>query len=206
MRGETPQHRPRALLTMFDMNMENMMKDMPDMDMSSASAMTSGWAQAGTPAGDKALDYKELRALVPQKDTRPPGRTLELHLNGNMERYIWTINGKKFDEAEPLALTYGERVRLRFINDSMMAHPMHLHGMFMQLENGQPAAKMPSKHTVIVPPGQTVSVLLTADEPGEWPFHCHLLYHMLSGMMTSAVVGKPGEPPATVEGGHHHAH
>ncbi len=114
-----------------------------------------------------------------------------------MERYIWTLNGKKMQDAEPIRLKYGERVRLNFTNDSMMAHPMHLHGMFVQLENGQPAEKLPNKHTVIVQPGKSYSVLLTADEVGEWSFHCHLLYHMMSGMMTSVVVAKldPGDMP-----------
>src|SRR5690606_13746295 len=90
--------------------------------------------------------------------------------------------------ARPIELNFGERVRLTFINESMMAHPMHLHGMFVQLENGQPAAKIPDKTVVIVPPGDSYSVLLTADEPGEWAFHCHLLNHMSSGMMTKVVV------------------
>ena len=105
-----------------------------------------------------------------------------------MNRYIWTINGEKFPA--PTHLKYGERVRLKFVNDTMMAHPIHLHGMFMQLENGQSMKWLPNKHTVIVPPAQTVSLLLTADEAGEWAFHCHLLLHMASGMMTSVTVDK----------------
>lgn len=190
MKGEIPKTRPRAELTMFDMNMENMMKEMPDMDMSSESANVSGWAKAGTPIGDKALSYSDLRFLGTQKDTREPERTIDVRLNGNMERYIWTLNGKKYEESGPVNLRYGERVRLKFTNETMMAHPMHLHGMFVQLENGQPANKLPNKHTIIVPPGQSYSVLLTADEAGEWAFHCHLLYHMMSGMMTKVVVAK----------------
>lgn len=213
MRGEMPQQRPRALLSMFDMNMENMMKDMPDMDMTSESATVSGWEKRGIPEGHTALSYKDLRYLGTQRDTRKPERTIEVRLGGNMERYIWTLNGKKYEESGPVMLRYGERVRLTFVNDSMMAHPMHLHGMFVQLENGQPAGKLPNKHTVIVPPGQSYSVLLTADEVGEWAFHCHLLFHMMSGMMTTAVVAKldasemPAYTPATNttknEGGHH---
>ena len=147
-----------------------------------------GWANASTPAGHKALQYSDLKSLNPQPDTRPAERELEVRLGGNMERYIWTINGKKFTEVEPLQVKYGERIRLKFINDSMMAHPMHLHGMFMQLENGQSSANMPNKHTLIVPPGKTVTALLTADELGEWAIHCHLLYHMSSGMMSKLVV------------------
>jgi len=114
---------------------------------------------------------------------------------------------------------YGERIRLKFINDSMMAHPMHLHGMFMQLENGQSAANMPNKHTVIVPPGKTVTTLLTADELGEWAIHCHLLYHMSAGMMNKLIVAhvnddqashpssqKMPSKPAAAEGASHAHH
>ena len=147
-----------------------------------------GWANASTPEGDKALQYSDLKSLHPQADTRAAASELVIRLGGTMERYIWTINGKKFSDAEPLKVKYGERIRIKFINDSMMAHPMHLHGMFMQLENGQPAADMPNKHTVIVPPGKTVTALLTADELGEWAIHCHLLYHMSAGMMNKLIV------------------
>jgi FtsP/CotA-like multicopper oxidase with cupredoxin domain len=108
-----------------------------------------------------------------------------------MNRYIWTINGEKFPK--PFHLKYGERVRLKFVNETMMAHPIHLHGMFTQLENGQSMKWLPNKHTVIVPPAQTVSTLLTADEAGEWAFHCHMLLHMASGMMTSVTVDKDGK-------------
>ncbi|MFH4157507.1 multicopper oxidase domain-containing protein [Acinetobacter bereziniae] len=147
-----------------------------------------GWANASTPHGDKALQYSDLKSLTPQPDTREATSELVVRLGGTMERYIWTINGKKFSEAEPLKVKYGERIRIKFINDSMMAHPMHLHGMFMQLENGQPPVDMPNKHTVVVPPGKTVTALLTADELGEWAIHCHLLYHMSAGMMNKLIV------------------
>ncbi|MFW1973586.1 multicopper oxidase domain-containing protein [Acinetobacter bereziniae] len=147
-----------------------------------------GWANASTPQGDKALQYSDLKSLTPQPDTREATSELVVRLGGTMERYVWTINGKKFSEAEPLKVKYGERIRIKFINDSMMAHPMHLHGMFMQLENGQPPVDMPNKHTVVVPPGKTVTALLTADELGEWAIHCHLLYHMTSGMMNKLIV------------------
>jgi len=93
-------------------------------------------------------------------------------------------------DADPLALRYGERVKLTFVNETMMAHPMHLHGMFVQLDNQQPANKLPDKTVVIVPPGKSYSVLLTADEVGEWAFHCHLLFHMNAGMMSKVVVAK----------------
>ncbi|MDX2112789.1 MAG: multicopper oxidase domain-containing protein [Alphaproteobacteria bacterium] len=205
--GDMPKQRDRALLSMADMDMEMMMKDDPDMEMTPAD-MISGWAKTGTPEGQKALSYADLRYAGVQKDQRKPERTIDVRLGGNMERYIWTINEKKFSEAEPIRLKYGERVRLNFTNETMMAHPMHLHGMFVQLENGQPAAKLPNKHTVIVPPGGSYSVLVTADEIGEWAFHCHLLYHMASGMMRQVVVAKldAADMPATetkTSGGHH---
>ncbi|MDI9761041.1 copper resistance system multicopper oxidase [Acinetobacter baumannii] len=167
-----------------------------DMQMTTSNASTQeknsdvvyGWANASTPVGQKALQYSDLQSLNPQPDTRAPEREMEIRLGGNMERYIWTINGKKFNETEPFKVKYGERIRLKFVNDSMMAHPMHLHGMFMQLENGQDPKNMPNKHTVIVPPGKTITTLLTADELGEWAIHCHLLYHMSAGMMNKLIV------------------
>ncbi|EPG9287392.1 copper resistance system multicopper oxidase [Acinetobacter baumannii] len=157
-----------------------------------------GWANASTPAGMKALQYSDLQSLTPQPDTRAPERELVIRLGGNMERYIWTINGKKFSDTTPLQVKYGERIRLKFVNDSMMAHPMHLHGMFMQLENGQQAKNLPNKHTIIVPPGKTVTALLTADALGEWAIHCHLLYHMSTGMMNKLIVAQvnDGQQPA----------
>jgi len=210
MRGEIPAQRPRALLKMGDMGMS----DMGDMVMTPED-MKSGWAKAGTPEGAKALSYADLRYAGIQPDTRQPDRTIDVTLGGNMERYIWTLNGKSMAEAEPIRLKYGERVRLTFTNDTMMAHPMHLHGMFVELENGQPMEKLPNKHTVIIQPGKTYSVLLTANEPGEWSFHCHLLYHMMSGMMTKVVVAKldaadapvdaHGSPQPASNGGHAHA-
>ena len=210
---EMPKSRPRALLTMEDMGMNHDMSSMKDMnhDMSSMKGMNHdmpmnsatvkaasdkndntvfGWANASTPEGNKALQYSDLQSLDPQKDTRAAEREIEIRLGGNMERYIWTINGKKFNEADPLVVKYGERIRLKFVNDSMMAHPMHLHGMFMQLENGQDPSNMPNKHTVIVPPGKTITTLLTADELGEWAIHCHLLYHMSAGMMNKLIVAQ----------------
>ncbi|EMN2537523.1 copper resistance system multicopper oxidase [Acinetobacter baumannii] len=160
-----------------------------------------GWANASTPAGMKALQYSDLQSLTPQPDTRAPERELVIRLGGNMERYIWTINGKKFSDTTPLQVKYGERIRLKFVNDSMMAHPMHLHGMFMQLENGQQAKNLPNKHTIIVPPGKTVTALLTADALGEWAIHCHLLYHMSAGMMNKLIVAQvnDGQQPAQTQ-------
>ncbi len=151
-----------------------------------------GWANAATPIGQKALTYADLKSLQsqPERYSRPAERELVIRLGGTMERYIWTIDGKKFSDPDfkPLTVRYGERIRLKFVNESMMAHPMHLHGMFMQLENGKAPQDMPNKHTVIVPPGKTVTALLTADELGEWAIHCHLLYHMSAGMMSKLIV------------------
>jgi CopA family copper-resistance protein len=149
-----------------------------------------GWASAGTPPGQKALRYEDLKSLVVNTDTRAPTHEIRMVLDGQMHRYNWTLNGRRFDQAEPIRVQYNARVRIRFVNTTMMAHPMHLHGMFVELENGQ-TTRMPRKHVVIVRPGSEASVILTANEPGDWPFHCHLLYHMNAGMMTRFVV----EPP-----------
>jgi len=133
----------------------------------------------------------DLKALKPSGDQREPTQEIQVTLSGIMERYIWTLNGRKFGNEEVFRVVEGDRVRLRFVNDTMMAHPMHLHGMFMELENGE-TERQPRKHVIIVPPGQTVTAALTADEVGEWPFHCHLLYHMAAGMMTRFVVEPKG--------------
>lgn len=178
MKPEIPPMRARAQLTMGDMKMEGMDHSM----------LESGWAQRGTPEGKKALQYSDLISRNPQKDLREPIREIDFRFGGNMYRYVWTINGEKFPK--PFKFKFGERVRLNFINETMMAHPIHLHGMFMQMENGQDKKWMPNKHTVIVPPAKSVSMLLTADEAGEWAFHCHMLYHMATGMMTNIEVRK----------------
>ena len=149
-----------------------------------------GWTSAGTLPGLKALRYEDLKSLIVNKDARPPTQELMVTLDGQMTRYNWTLNGMRFDQAAPIRVKYGERVRIRYMNTTMMAHPMHLHGMFVELENGQ-TNRMPRKHVVVVRPGSTASVILTASEPGDWPFHCHLIFHMNVGMMTRFVV----EPP-----------
>jgi len=129
----------------------------------------------------RVLCYADLEARDPRPDPGPVSREIELHLTGHMERYIWSFNGKKFSEEPFINLTYGERVRIVYINDTMMTHPLHLHGMFVELENGRGDAR-PLKHTVSVAPAERISVLVTADELGDWAFHCHLLYHMDMGM------------------------
>ena len=125
----------------------------------------------------RVLTYADIKNIEQTADPRDPGREIELHLTGNMDRYMWSINGIKFADAEPLGLTYGERVRITLVNDTMMTHPIHLHGMWTELETGEPD-HIPRKHTVIVQPGSKISYLVTANAMGGWAYHCHLLYHM----------------------------
>lgn len=130
----------------------------------------------------KVLVYADLQSLAPREDRREPKREIELHITGNMERYSWSFDGKKYSEAsQPIAFKYGERLRLILVNDTMMEHPIHLHGMWMELENG-PGANQPRKHTVNVKPAERLTVAVTADAPGLWAMHCHLLLHMEMGM------------------------
>jgi CopA family copper-resistance protein len=131
--------------------------------------------------GRKVLTYADIRNLTPTLDRREPEREIQLHLTGNMRRYMWSMNGIRFADAEPLQLKYGERVRIVLVNDTMMTHPIHLHGVWSELETGDPQY-IPRKHTILVQPGSSVSYLVTADAKGKWAYHCHLLYHM-PGMM-----------------------
>jgi CopA family copper-resistance protein len=141
--------------------------------------------------GGKFLSYTDLRAARPLYRNRAASRTIELRLTGNMERYIWSINGVKYEDADPIVLNYGERVRIRFINETMMAHPMHLHGMWSIIDTGQ-GARNPIKHTVSVQPGTTTDIEVEVDAPGQWAFHCHLSYHADGGMFRKVVVrGRP---------------
>ncbi len=137
--------------------------------------------------GRRVLTYADLRARYRGVDPRPPDREIELHLTGNMERFIWGFNGEKFSAAEPIHLRLGERVRFILINDTMMQHPIHLHGLWSELENGQGEFR-PYKHTINVKPGERLSYLISADTPGSWAYHCHLLYHMEAGMFRTVVV------------------
>lgn len=131
--------------------------------------------------GRRVLTYADLRSTFEDPDGRDPARTIELHLTGHMEKFAWSFNGVKFSDAEPLQLTYGERVRLVLVNDTMMSHPIHLHGLWSDLEdeNGQFQVR---KHTIDMPPGSRRSYRVTADALGRWAYHCHLLYHMEMGM------------------------
>jgi CopA family copper-resistance protein len=143
----------------------------------------------------RVLNYRMLSALEPNQDTREPSRLLEIHLTGNMERYMWSFDGRMFSSVDdvPIRFAWNERVRVKLVNNTMMAHPIHLHGMFFELVNGESAMHQPRKNVVVVQPGASAQFDLTANEPGDWAFHCHLLYHMHGGMMqTVTVVGPEG--------------
>ena len=136
----------------------------------------------------RVLTYKDLKSLDPNADTRKPSRELDLHLTANMERYMWSFDGVKFSEGvEPIAFRHNERVRLNLINDTMMPHPIHLHGHFFEVVTGS-SGNHPVKHTVNVLPGGKVSVDLTADALGDWAFHCHMMLHMMTGMFRVVTV------------------
>ncbi|MDD0972115.1 MULTISPECIES: copper resistance system multicopper oxidase [Pseudomonas] len=158
-------------------------KDNPLVDMQ---AMTTA-AKLDDPGlglrnnGRRVLTYADLRSTFEDPDGRDPSRTIELHLTGHMEKFAWSFNGIKFSDAEPLLLKYGERIRLVLVNDTMMTHPIHLHGMWSDLEdeNGDFQVR---KHTIDMPPGTRRSYRVTADALGRWAYHCHLLYHMEMGM------------------------
>lgn len=137
--------------------------------------------------GGKFLSYADLRAQKPLYEHRAAMREIELRLTGNMERYTWSINGVKYKDAEPIKLQYGERVRFKFVNETMMTHPMHLHGMWSILDNGN-GKWNPVKHVISVNPGTTVAMETEVDAPGQWAFHCHLSYHADSGMFRKVVV------------------
>jgi CopA family copper-resistance protein len=131
--------------------------------------------------GRRVLTYADLRSLFDDPDGREPGRTIELHLTGHMERFAWSFDGVKFSDAEPLRFTYGERLRIVLVNDTMMTHPIHLHGMWSDIENDDGQFQV-RKHTVDMPPGTRRSYRVTADALGRWAYHCHLLFHMEAGM------------------------
>ncbi|MES3029810.1 MAG: copper resistance system multicopper oxidase [Pseudomonadota bacterium] len=138
--------------------------------------------------GHKVLVYTDLASLDPNPDPRPPSREMEIHLTGNMERFMWSFDGEKYSELKaPIPFRFNERVRVVLVNDSMMAHPIHLHGHFFEVVTGKPGHN-PRKHTVNVLPGGKVAFDLTADEPGDWAFHCHLLFHMHAGMFNVVTV------------------
>ncbi|MFK3766396.1 MULTISPECIES: copper resistance system multicopper oxidase [unclassified Pseudomonas] len=131
--------------------------------------------------GRRVLTYSDLRSTFIDPDGREPGRTIELHLTGHMEKFAWSFDGIKFSDAQPLRLKYGERLRITLVNDTMMTHPIHLHGMWSDLED-ENGNFMVRKHTIDMPPGAKRSYRVTADALGRWAYHCHLMYHMETGM------------------------
>ncbi|MCB2013319.1 MAG: copper resistance system multicopper oxidase, partial [Sphingobium sp.] len=140
--------------------------------------------------GHRVLNYRQLVSANMNPDMRRPTRLKEIHLTGNMERYMWSFDGQKFSAVtdDPIRFAFNERVRVKLVNDTMMAHPIHLHGHFFELVNGAPHGHQPLKHTVIVQPGGSAQFDLTANEPGDWAFHCHLIYHMHNGMFQVVTV------------------
>ncbi|AZD22151.1 Multicopper oxidase [Pseudomonas chlororaphis subsp. aurantiaca] len=141
--------------------------------------------------GRRVLTYADLRSTFEDPDGREPSRTIELHLTGHMEKFSWSFDGIKFSDAEPLRLTYGERVRITLVNDTMMTHPIHLHGMWSDLEDEQ-GRFLVRKHTIDMPPGSKRSYRVTADALGRWAYHCHLLFHMEMGMFREVRVDEAG--------------
>ncbi|MGE3392541.1 MAG: copper resistance system multicopper oxidase, partial [Gammaproteobacteria bacterium] len=141
--------------------------------------------------GRRVLTYADLRSAFEDPDGREPARTIELHLTGHMERFAWSFDGLKFADAGPLELTYGERVRIVLVNDTMMSHPIHLHGLWSDLEDEE-GRFLVRKHTIDMPPGTRRSYRVTADALGHWAYHCHILYHMETGMFRVVRVTEPG--------------
>ena len=196
--GQIPPAAPAADMTgMGGMNMrdpENAPADMAvgvGVDMiAMAPANRLGDRPLGLESVDhRVLVYTDLVSLQTNKDRRPPSRTMEIHLTGNMERFMWGFDGRKFSElVEPIRFERNERVRVTLVNDTMMGHPIHLHGHFFELVTGGPEGHQPLKHTVNVAPGSKVTFDLTADAPGDWAFHCHMLMHMHAGMFNVVTV------------------
>ncbi|MBD8531661.1 MULTISPECIES: copper resistance system multicopper oxidase [unclassified Massilia] len=137
--------------------------------------------------GRRVLTYADLRTIGGPIDPREPTREIELHLTGNMNRFMWSFDGQKFSEATPIHFRAGERLRIVLVNDTMMTHPIHLHGMWSELESPDGQFQV-RKHTINVQPAQRVTYRVTADAPGHWAYHCHLLYHMEAGMFREVVV------------------
>ncbi|MDC7815272.1 copper resistance system multicopper oxidase [Pseudomonas sp. BLCC-B112] len=214
LKARAPALDPRPLLTLEDMGMASM----PGMDHSAMSSQIPHPAsetanplvdmQAMNPQprlddpglglrhnGRRVLTYADLKSTFADPDGREPSRTLTLHLTGHMEKFAWSFDGIAFAEAEPLRLEYGERVRIELVNDSMMSHPIHLHGMWSDLEDEHGRFQV-RKHTIDMPPGTRRCYRVTADALGRWAYHCHLLYHMESGMFREVRVEEREVPHA----------
>ena len=201
MRASVPAMDPRPLLTMADMGMEDGMGSMrgmvqpsvPDRNPAVDMRVQTPDSRLDDPGvglrgnGRRVLTYADLHTLGGPLDERAPRRTIELHLTGHMQRFMWSFDGQKFSEAAPLEFTHGERLRIVLVNDSMMTHPIHLHGMWSEIESPAGAFQV-RKHTVAVRPGQKLSYGVTATAIGRWAFHCHLLYHMEAGMFRQVTV------------------
>jgi CopA family copper-resistance protein len=155
--------------------------------------------------GRRVLTYADLKSAFPDPDGRAPERTIELHLTGHMERFVWSFDGIPFSGSTPIELRYGERVRIVLVNDTMMEHPIHLHGMWSDLED-EAGEFLVRKHTISMPAGTRRSFRVTADAPGPWAFHCHLLYHMESGMFRVVRVNAPDGAAPAGQGHGSHAH
>jgi CopA family copper-resistance protein len=203
MIADVPRLRKRPIATMRDMGMDMMGMDMAGMDMRMRNPANAPQVKMGPgvqtispmpvdrtgdppqgleDAGHRVLVYRDLVSVEPNPDLRAPSRAMEIHLTGNMERYMWSFDGEKMSEVKaPIPFTTGERVRITLVNDTMMNHPIHLHGHFFELVTGH-GDHAPRKHTVNVAPGGKVTFDLTTDAPGDWAFHCHMLYHMHAGM------------------------
>ncbi len=222
MTGPVPDMPAPSLLTMADMGHDMSGMDHSKMDHSQMSGSmnhaamghdTSGLLHAppvNAAAGERVLNYRDLKRLDRSYALAEPDRVIEMRLTGNMEKFIWSFDDRKYSEAAPVPFTLGETVRLVLKNETMMNHPIHLHGLWMDLDNGA-GEQRPRKHTVIVPPGRTVSVTVHMTEPGTWPFHCHLLFHMTTGMFREFAVGSSGPAtapaaPAPKQGGAHAHH
>ena len=201
MQADVPPLDPKTWLTMTDMGMSDMkgmspqmsMKDMKSRDPAQDMRVMEPSRALDDPGprlrgnGRRVLTYADLHTVGGALDKRGATREIQLRLTGSMQRFIWGFDGKKFSEAQPVHFDQGERLRIVLSNDTMMAHPIHLHGMFGELEasNGE---VMVRKHTFVVQPGKQLSYLVTADNPGQWAYHCHLLYHMEAGMFREVVV------------------
>jgi FtsP/CotA-like multicopper oxidase with cupredoxin domain len=153
-------------------------------------ASTSMMRDGPVPGVDYPLEiegYQPFKSEKAKPNSRSFDHEIKLRLTGNMMRYIWSFDDVVYDDAAPIRLKKGERVKITYINETMMNHPMHLHGMWQDLDNGQ-GERIPRKHTINVQPGQTTSVYVDVDAPGQWAFHCHLVYHMASGMFRKVIV------------------
>jgi FtsP/CotA-like multicopper oxidase with cupredoxin domain len=190
MQADTPPLDPRPVLSMSDMGMGGGGGNYgPNVDSVAANPSTDiddpGIGLRDN--GRRALTYADLHTIGGSIDAREPGREIRLHLTGHMQRFVWSFDGRKFSESEPLKFKYGERLRVVLVNDSMMTHPIHLHGMWSEVESPEGQFQV-RKHTVIVQPSQQLSYGVSANALGRWAFHCHLLYHMEAGMFREVVV------------------